>query len=242
MVMSARLFKSGTQAGVAFVPFAIPNKSELLIEEVQEESAAPDPEPVTTPQETQEEIERRVRWLLDTAQSEADALMAQTQARVAQIENEAYEKGLAEARTKVNEEMSAAVADLREKLAHTLSELESLYTLIATRAERDLVKLALEIARKVVHREVTSDPDIVLTMARVALERLHPRAIAKVLLHPDDFEYVNANRHKLSNTSALELIADVSIGRGGCIIQSEHGDIDARIEQQFAGIERGFFQ
>lgn len=239
--MSARLFKSGTQVGVAFAPFKIPNKSESLIEEVHDDVATPAPE-ITALRESHEDVERHVRWLLDTAQSEADALMAQTQARVAQIESEAYEKGLAEARARVNEEMSSAVADLREKLTHTLSELESLYTLIATRAERDLVKLALEIARKVVHREVNSDPDIVLTMARVALERLHPRAIAKVLLHPEDFEYVKANRHKLSNTSALELIADGSVDRGGCIIQSEHGDIDARIEQQFAGIERGFFQ
>lgn len=241
MVMSARLFKSGTQVGVAFAPFMIPNKSEPLVDEIHDDVAAPASE-INVPQKAQEEVEQRVRWLLDTAQAEADALMAQTQARVAQIENDAYEKGLVEARARVNEEMSSAVADLRDKLSHTLSELESLYTLIATRAERDLVKLALEIARKVVHREVNSDPDIVLTMTRVALERLHPRAVAKVLLHPEDFAYVNANRHKLSNSSALELIADASVDRGGCIIQSEHGDIDARIEQQFAGIERGFFQ
>jgi flagellar assembly protein FliH len=240
--MSARLFKAGPSFGVAFVPFTIPSKSEPLAEGFwEDENIAPATE-ICTPQTRSEEAERRARWLLETAEAEAASLITQAQTRAGQIESEAYEKGLVAARAKVTEEISAAVADLREKLAHTLSELEPLYALIATRAERDLVKLALEIARKVVQREVSTDADIVLMLARVALERLHPRAVAKILLHPEDLEFVTARRHELSNTSALEFVADASIGRGGCIIQSEHGDIDARIEEQLASIERGFFQ
>ena len=38
--------------------------------------------------------------------------------------------------------------------------------------ERQMVQLALAIARRVVHREVSLDPDLLLAMARVALERL----------------------------------------------------------------------
>jgi flagellar assembly protein FliH len=241
--MSARLFKAGPACGVAFAPFTIPSRSEPVVEEFWEDrGGGATTAEVRAPQADLKEAEERVRWLLETAQSEAAALLAQTQTQVAQIEREACEKGLAEARAKIAEEINAAVADLREKLSHTLSELEPLYALIATRAERDLVKLALEIARKVVHREVATDPDIVLTLARVALERLHPRAVAKVRLHPEDLEYVITRRHEFSNTSALEFVADASVGRGGCLIQSEHGDIDARLEEQFASIERGFFQ
>ncbi len=240
--MSARLFKAGPAFGVAFAPFTIPSKSEPVIEEFWNDAGGASAAEARAPQINVKEAEERVCWLLETAQSEADALLAQAQTQAAQIAREACETGLAEARANIAEEINAAVEDLREKLAHTLSELEPLYALIATRAERDLVKLALEVARKVVHREVATDPDIVLTLARVALERLHPRAVAKVRLHPEDLEYVTARRHQLSNTSALEFVADASVGRGGCMIQSEHGDIDARIEEQFASIERGFFQ
>jgi flagellar assembly protein FliH len=240
MAMSARLFKGGLQVGVAFAPFTIPVKEEpLVVESFQGDEPTVGETPVLP---NLEEIEHQAQELLATAQAQADELLTQAQARLAQIEAEAYEKGLTAARAKVAEEVNVAVADLREKLTHTLSELEPLYAQIAARAERDLVKLALEIARKVVHREATSDPDIVLTLARVALERLHPRALAKVLLHPDDFAYVNARRHELSHGSTLELVADASITRGGCLVQSEHGDMDARLEQQFASIERGFFQ
>lgn len=243
MGMSARVFKSGPPVGVAFAPFTIPVKADPVVEAVfdesslnavREDSAMPHPDFA--------EMERQAQEIIASAQSHANDLLAQAQARISQLESDAYEKGLAEARAKVDEDVNAAVADLREKLAHTVNELEPLYALIAARAERDLVKLSLEVARKVVHREVTADADIVLTLVRVALERLHPRAVAKVFLHPDDLAYVNDHRHELSNTSALEFIGDHSIGRGGCMIQSDHGDMDARIEQQFASIERGFFQ
>lgn len=238
--MSARLLKVGPQLGVAFAPFTIPSSFEAgeaerarmgtRGHESTEETSAP------------QNIEQQAQSILDAAQAEAERLLTEAQTRIPQIEQEAYEKGLAQARAKIGEEIAAAASDLREQLAHTLTELEPLYALIASRAERDLVKLALGIARKVVQREVTTDSDIVLSLARVALERLHPRAVATVLLHPDDFEYVKAHRQAMSSNSAVEIVADTAVGRGGCVIQSEHGDIDARIEQQFASIERGFFE
>lgn len=239
--MSARLLKGGPREGLAFAPFTIPTQSGLG-GGGEADVPAVDSSVVEEEEPSQQEIEQQVRTILEDAQNEAERLVAEAQARVADIEQEAYHKGLVEARAKVSEEVEVATSDLREQFIHTLTELQSLYPLIASRAERDLVKLALEIARKVVHREVTTDSDIVLSLARVALERLHPRAVATVLLHPEDFEYVNARRQTLSSNNSIEIVADRAVGRGGCIIQSEHGDIDARIEQQFASIERGFFE
>ncbi len=237
MAMSARLLKGGTQISSAFAPFTIPTQAGANFGAETEFSPALRPA-----HSSAQEAERRIHWLLETAQSEAESVIAQARTAAAQIQHEAYEKGYAEAQTKVAGEVNQAVHDLRARLTQTLLQLEPLYAVIATRAEHDLVRLALEVARKVVHHEVTTDADTVLTLARVALERLHPRALAKVLLHPEDLEFVLAQRQQLNNTSTLEFIADPSVGRGGCIVQSEHGDIDARIEQQFATIERGFFE
>lgn len=237
--MSARLLKGGPQEGFAFAPFMIPVKTGV---DGGGEAEAFPTESAVTVEGADQPVDEQARALLTAAEAEAERLVTEAQARVATLEQEAYQTGLAAARANMNKEVEAAAGELREQLARTLTELESLYSLIASRAERDLVKLALEIARKVVHREVTTDSDIVLSLARVALERLHPRAVATVLLHPDDFEYVKARRQAVSSNNTIEITADKAVGRGGCIIQSEHGDIDARIEQQFASIERGFFE
>ncbi|MBS1809319.1 MAG: hypothetical protein JST84_14240 [Acidobacteria bacterium] len=238
--MSARLLKGGTQLSIAFAPFKIPSRNEAG--RAEEATAYDETEFAEAHPGNVQEAQQQAQAVIEAAQAEADRLVAHAQTRVAEIEQQAYQKGLAEARAKFDEEVAAAATDLRDQLTRSLTELEPLYAQIASRAERDLVKLALEIARKVVHREVTTDPDIVLTLARVALERLHPRAVATVLLHPEDYEYVTARRQSLSGNNAIEIVADTAVGRGGCVIQSEHGDIDARIEQQFASIERGFFE
>jgi flagellar assembly protein FliH len=61
-------------------------------------------------------------------------------------------------------------------------------------------------------------------------------------LHPDDFAYISAHKERLEAGHALELVEDRSIGRGGCLVHTEVGDVDTRIEQQFAEIERAFLE
>ncbi|MFN0085846.1 MAG: FliH/SctL family protein [Blastocatellia bacterium] len=174
------------------------------------------------------------------ARVEAERLIAGAQSREAEIERAARERGLSGAQTEVRLEIDRAVADLRAQLASSLDEVAGLRADLNARAERDLVRLALEIARKVVHREVRVDHEIALTLARVALSRLQSRAKAVVRLHPDDYAYVSERHERLGCEASVEITEDRSVGPGGCVVQSEMGEIDARIEQQFAEIERDF--
>lgn len=172
--------------------------------------------------------------------AEADQMVAEAKARVAEIERTAREKGRAEAQAQAQVALDRAVADLRTQLTNSLDEVAQLRVTMAARAEQDLVRLALAIAQKIVQREVRVDHEIALTLTRVALSRIHSRAGAVVRLHPDDYAYALAHRERLAGETAIELVEDRSVGPGGCIVQSEMGEIDARIEQQFAEIEQDF--
>lgn len=187
--------------------------------------------------------QQEVAALLDEARVEADGIIAEAERRAAEIEQMARERGSVEGRNLATEEVAAKVAQevepLRDRLSSTISEINSLYSSVAARAERDLVRLAIEISKKIVQREVTVDAEIALTLARVALTRLHSRTLARVHLHPDDHAYVTARREALEANGAVELIEDRSVGRGGCLVSTEMGELDARIEQQFAEVERG---
>lgn len=182
--------------------------------------------------------------IVRSARAEADRQIANAQARVAEIEAHARERGLAEAqavaKAQVQQEVQLAVTDLRNQLTATLDELAGLREQMAAQAEQDLVRLALEIAKKVVQREVRVDREIVVTLARLALSRLHSRANSTIRLHPEDYAYVWSHRERLHSEGSVELVEDRSVGLGGCIVQSEMGEIDARIEQQFAEIEQEF--
>jgi len=179
---------------------------------------------------------------MTTEQASADAarLITEAQARVGEIERSAREKAVAEVRATLEAEAEAALEPLRAELSRSIAEAGRLRDEITASVEHEMVQLALEIAKKVVHREVTVDREIVVSLARVSLIRLHGRAAATIHLHPDDYQYVSALREKLGAGNAIELTADPLITRGGCLIETDLGDVDARIEQQFSEIARGF--
>jgi len=178
--------------------------------------------------------------LLEQARAEAAQIVADAEGRTAETERAIREQAMTEAQATAAAEVTAELESLRAQLAQTLDEFANLREQVALHAEREMVQLAIEIAKKIVRREVTVDREIVLSLARVALSRLHTRALATVHLHPDDYQYALTHRERLSTSGTLKLVEDPAIGRGGCLIETDHGDVDARIEHQFSEIERGF--
>lgn len=247
--MLARLLK--VEHGQAeFVPFVLPTDDDLpTIEPRHEQAAQPVSErhyddarqsPHAEPDGTvRSQAEAQIAAMLEAARAQANQLILDAEAQVARIERDALERALSEARGVVQAEVNQAVEDQRRQLARSLEELSVLRRTLVAQTERELVRLALEIAKKIVQREIAVDPDIPLVLARVALARVQ-RVAAVVRLHPDDYEYVTARRAQLCAEATIEIVADAGVGRGGCVIESARGEIDARIEEQFANIERGF--
>jgi flagellar assembly protein FliH len=173
-------------------------------------------------------------------ENEADSIIHQAKAKALQIEREASQNARALIQAEVEQEVVRTVDPWREQLSQTLHELDGLRLSLVSQSEKEVARLAIEIAKKIVHREVTIDNDIVMTLARIGLSRMQTRIAATIHLHPDDLAYVDAHRNLLSSAQAISLVEDNSVGRGGCLLQTEMGDVDARIEQQFAEIERAF--
>ncbi len=134
---------------------------------------------------------------------------------------------------------------LAHRYAEAVAELDGFKAALFKRAEQDVVRLAMEVAKKVVHREIHLDRDIIQTLVRVALGRVTVRSAVTVRLNPADYNYLLEHRKELSphgdEAREIIMVADRSVERGGCLIQNESGDVDARIEEQFREVERAFF-
>lgn len=242
--MSFKLIKSVAGDTNAFPVFAMPTASEIEVMAGLEVAPAPRRHALdhTAPHEPgvdpETEARERAAMLLDDAQQRAAAIEREAQQRAATIEREAQQRIEAEVAARVAAEVAAAAGPLREQLAATVDEVANVYGALVERAEQDVLRLALEIARKVIRREVAVDPEIAVTLVRVALGRLHNRAVATVRLHPDDIAYVTARLGRAPIGGSVDFIEDASVGQGGCLVHTEMGDVDARIEQQVAEIER----
>jgi flagellar assembly protein FliH len=144
---------------------------------------------------------------------------------------DAHARGIDEGRALAQQELAAE----RARLVATVHDIGALRRQILDAAENDVMRLAVAMARRVLHREVQLDPDILLAMARVALGRLGTRVVASAHLHPDDLAAVSRPGVAIEGVT---LIADAEVPRGGCRLVSPAGEIDLGVDAQMAELSR----
>jgi flagellar assembly protein FliH len=154
----------------------------------------------------------------------------------ASVEREAFAKGYAQGERAGFEAGAQRAEAMLRRLAQTLDELAGLRVAIVRQTERQIVQLAIAIARRIVRREVEMDTELMLALARVALDRLEARMPAVVRLHPDDAALVARAGDTLG--SHVKVVADATMARGGCAIESEFGVVDAGVEAQLQEVSR----
>lgn len=157
--------------------------------------------------------------------------------RVHAIEREAFGKGYGQGERAGEKAAAERTEAMLRRLAATIDEIASLRQGVMRRAERELVRLAVAIAERILRREIDADRELLLVMARVAVERLGENATATIHLNPYDFEAAIARREPDAG-KAVDIVADANIPRGGCLVKSAYGSIDASIDAQIRELSR----
>jgi flagellar assembly protein FliH len=157
---------------------------------------------------------------------------AANQQHLAALERDAFAKGFAQGE-KAGLEAAAKRGDaMLRRLTQTLDEMTTLRAQMIRDTEQQMVSLALAVARRVTHREVSLDRDLLIAIARVALDRLGEDAKISVHLNPDDFAATEAARTREWEGTQVSVVADARVPRGGCRIESDFGALDAGIDAQ----------
>ena len=115
-------------------------------------------------QKVKAEAERRVQDALSSGKSEGEAIARQT--------------------------LGANVNAEIEKIKQLSKELLTCGPALRKQAEGDLVRLAIAIARRILHREIQVDPDALLGLTKAALGKIDQREVLLVRTHPDNVELV----------------------------------------------------
>ena len=121
-----------------------------------------------------------------------------------------------------------------------VAQVEQLRIQSAKQSESDIVELALAMARKVIHREASLDPDIVVAQVREIISSIAEKGLIRVLVHPSDVEYLLTFRQSFVGADGtpvqLSIEPDETIQPGGCIIESSQYFMNATIEKQLEAI------
>lgn len=246
MSMSARIVR-GASGNVEFAPLQFPEQAGAG--EPASFDAAAEPARTERPSRKNRSSGRgnfggaqTPGQLMASARSEAEAVIEEARAQRAAIESAAREAGYAAGRAEALAAGEEELVAIKAAFQDSILKLQRLREELVGQCEQEIIRLVLEVSKKIVQREVSADREIVLTLIRVALARISDNTPATIRVHHDDYQFLEARRHEFlsGENGIVHVVEDRSISRGGCVIETEFGQIDARIEQQFKEIERGF--
>lgn len=161
-----------------------------------------------------------------------------------EIEEKVYAKGFARGEKAGIESGNEKIEFVVNSMNQGLLELNKIRQNVYFETEQEIVKLAMAIARKIVCNEIRVNKDTVVNVVKEAVKKVEGNEKVKVKLSGNDFQFIKGQKpamiDKINSIENVVFEMDESIPDGGCIIETESGNIDARLEKQFQAIEEAF--
>jgi flagellar assembly protein FliH len=161
-------------------------------------------------------------------------IIAQAQAEADAIRAQAREDGFAAGLQAAQSELATSA----EALAAALQSVAELRGEVADHVERGAVALGLRIAEQALGAAVEVDPDRVVDAVRGALRRLTERDRVTILVNPADMDTVRAATSdlmaRLGGIESCDVQAERRVSRGGAVVRTVEGDVDATLETKLA--------
>ena len=152
------------------------------------------------------------RNLISRAQEEADSIK-ETAAK------EGYRAGI--------EQAESDIIALRSKIADFISSKQEVFEFIAP----DILEISVDIARKIIKKEVEQDPQVILNSivdVMRTLSKEEPRITVK--LNPLQVDLVKTELPEYISSMGID--AKITVIEGGCILNTNNGIVDASIDTQ----------
>jgi flagellar assembly protein FliH len=198
------------------------------------------------------DLRRAAEQIIRKAQDKAQRIVAdarvEAQRRAEEAEAtgraEGIEQGRMEGRAEVREELLEALRERLEGLTAGWTEALERWEkdrreLLLTGTE-DVLAFAVALGEKVVHRVIEADPTVVREQMTEALALVSRPGAVDVCINPDDRDEVDrmipALLHQIAGCEHVGVREDPSIGRGGCVVRTRGGSIDATVESQLERI------
>ena len=158
--------------------------------------------------------------LLPTAHPAAEELqraqehISQLQQALEQRVREARQTGLREGEAAARQKAAAEIEAIREQTSRTVAELSQVRSQLFHQAEGDLLRLAMEIARRIVHRELRVEPGAVDALIRHALDKVQGQEVCRVRAHPDQAAWLRPALERLGHVRGAFALPFPNLDRG----------------------------
>lgn len=180
--------------------------------------------------------------ILRKANEEAEAIVAEAQAQKQRITDDAYKAGFDEGQEKGFAEGNMEAQRLIDRLHVILDRVMDKRQEILEGTEQQIVELVLLMTRKVVKIISENQRNVVMSNVLQALRKVRGRGDVTVRVNLADVKLTTEHTKEfmaaVENIKNITIAEDSSIDRGGCIVETDFGAIDARISSQLAELEQ----
>lgn len=182
-------------------------------------------------------------YIIKEALLEAKEIVSKASAEVQELRDntvqEAEEEGYRSGTIKAQSEYECLLQEARDIKQQASME----YNKILEAVEADAVNTILDIAKKVISKELQCKENVLL-LVQEAFEKCSKDRKAVLKLSEADYDFVNENKEQLMSmlqrSDDVEIKKDLSLEEGGCVIDTDFGSIDASAQTRFEKIEEDF--
>ena len=188
-----------------------------------------------------QKAEDDARKIISEAQTSAKEIETQTRQTLDSELKETREKGLSEGKQEGYTEGKAEVDRLIERAQVVLERAQEKRGDILLETEKEIVDLVLLISRKIIKVITDNQRDVIIANVIEALRKVKAKGSVIIRLNLADIDVVTEHKqdfiNQLENVNTIHVMEDTSVDKGGCIIETDFGEIDARIASQLAELE-----
>ncbi len=164
------------------------------------------------------------RNLVSRAQDEAETIKKSAF-------EEGYRKGL--------EQAESDLAAFRKDLTNFMNATRNVFEYIAP----DILEISVDIAKKVIKKEVETDPQVLInTIVEVLKTLAKNEPKINIRVKPQAVQFIKDTlpnvTYQYGIDAKINIVADPSIEEGGCILQTNNGIVDASIDTQLEIIKK----
>lgn len=177
-----------------------------------------------------------------SAYEEAKEIVARARSEAARIQEQARETSRQATAEKASERQRGFEEGYQEgleKLSQRIFEAEQAHEKVLAEAEPQIIRMVMDIAEKVIGRQI--EKGAIVDVVKNAISQAAGRKIV-VRIHPSDVPTIREREKDLfaalDQNQSVSVKEDEEIPPGGCIVETEMGTVDARLETQLNAIKK----
>lgn len=184
------------------------------------------------------ESQKRAEEIINEAQKQAEDLKEQKK-KVGY--EEGFDKGYYDGLEKGKAEIENNFKNLIDTLKNIVENAKTEKQKLINSAEKDIVALSVDIAKRIVHQEISTKKEILVEIVKEAIKRIEDKEKIIIYANPDDIELIKFHRsefQQIVDTDELHIMPDELLEQGECKIESKSEIIDTDLNHQFSEIKK----